>query len=214
MLAASVSCAWVACSEGERAPLPIALRWVPSPRALASLVGGTDRVGRAISFRWGDRPVDRFTSLRSLGGPTVRSGLVVGSPRAGGPSGGKVPAAGAKRRPEVRGLVKRHRWHLVGRFGVCAWVACSEGGASPPTHRFAMGPFPPGTRFARWGDRPRVACLEVAASEGYARGHDKSSGSFSGRDRHHQFGLREVSARSRPRRDRAQSRHYRNAAGT
>ncbi len=39
--------------------------------------------------------------------------VFVGSPRTEGPSGGKVPAAGAKRRLEVRGLVKRHRLHFV-----------------------------------------------------------------------------------------------------
>ena len=66
--------------------------------------------------------------LRSAGGtdrdgPGVRNRLTgyVGSPRAEGPAGGKVPAAGAQRRSEVRGLVERHRRH--GSVGVKSWVS-------------------------------------------------------------------------------------------
>ena len=66
--------------RGERAPLPTAFRrWVPSPRALASLVGGTDlrdrnprRTRTSASLGWGTDLGDRTHgggSLRGLASP-------------------------------------------------------------------------------------------------------------------------------------------------
>ena len=99
-------------------------------------------------------------SLRSLGGPTSvvatpaeHRSVIVGSPRSEGPAGGKVPATGAKRKSEVRGLAKRHRQHVRFVVGNESCLACSERGTSPPTSPRRREPSPD-TRFARWGDRP------------------------------------------------------------
>ena len=147
----------------------------PSPRTLASLAGGTDLRGR--------NPRKAGQSLRSLGGPTsvisppqatVRWSPV-GSPRSEGPAGGKVPATGAKRKSEVRGLVKRHSQHVRFVVGNESCLACAERRTSPSTsdparsqepsprtlHFVPLGrptsvvstPAKLDTRCARWGGR-------------------------------------------------------------
>ncbi len=114
--------------RGERAPLPPPLSGAGTfpPGAPLRSAGGTDFRGR---------------------NPRTATGMsdIVGSPRTEGPTGGKVPATAAKRRSEVRGLVKRHRRHVRPVVANGVWVACSE-------RRTALGhmlgegnepPFPP-----------------------------------------------------------------------
>ena len=80
------------------------------PRTLHFVAAGTDPVIATpepnIRFaRSEDRP-------RQSQPPTAQGWAgSVGSPRAAGPPGGKVPATEAKRKSEVRGPAKRHRQH-------------------------------------------------------------------------------------------------------
>ena len=79
---------------------------------------GSRPPGRSTSFRWGDRPRNR--NPRQIRG---RANVLSVPPGPSGPSPelrsgrGKVPATEAKRKAEVRGLVKRHRRHVRAAVG-------------------------------------------------------------------------------------------------